>query len=114
MGEIAEMMLDGTLCEGCGEFIGSDNGYPTYCSPQCAGDRGADTTQIHQDLTEGETKSQKRNRKKKKKQENYREMQSLLQKTVILINESFESGEFNKGAFNNHKQAIEARLMRVR
>ena len=54
MGEIAEMMLDGTLCEGCGEFIGSDNGYPTYCSPQCARDRGADTTQIHQDFSEGE------------------------------------------------------------
>jgi hypothetical protein len=32
MGEIAEMMLDGTLCASCGEYIGSDNGYPTYCS----------------------------------------------------------------------------------
>lgn len=39
MGEIAEMMLDGTLCEGCGEYIGSDAGYPQYCSPECAGDR---------------------------------------------------------------------------
>jgi len=35
MGEIAEMMLDGTLCAGCGEFIGSDAGYAQYCSPQC-------------------------------------------------------------------------------
>lgn len=32
MGEIAEMMLDGTLCEGCGVYLGSDSGFPTYCS----------------------------------------------------------------------------------
>lgn len=31
MGEIADMMLDGTLCQCCGVFIGSNNGYPTYC-----------------------------------------------------------------------------------
>lgn len=31
MGEIAEMMLDGTLCAGCGVYIGADNGYPEYC-----------------------------------------------------------------------------------
>jgi hypothetical protein len=44
MGEIAEMMLDGTLCEGCGEFIdhGGGDGIPRYCSPQCAADRGAE------------------------------------------------------------------------
>ncbi|VWB89019.1 hypothetical protein BLA13014_04123 [Burkholderia aenigmatica] len=24
MGEIAEMMLDGTLCEGCGDYLGDD------------------------------------------------------------------------------------------
>ncbi len=40
MGEIAEMMLDGTLCEGCGEYIGSDAGYPQYCSDECAAGRG--------------------------------------------------------------------------
>lgn len=31
MGEIAEMMLDGTLCEGCGVHLGSDSGVPTRC-----------------------------------------------------------------------------------
>jgi hypothetical protein len=42
MGEIAEMMLDGTLCECCGEFIeGDGEGFPRYCSAKCAGDRGA-------------------------------------------------------------------------
>ena len=40
MGEIAEMMLDGTLCEGCGEYLGSDAGYPQYCSPECGAGRG--------------------------------------------------------------------------
>lgn len=41
MGEIAEMMLDGTLCEGCGDFIGEGTGIPGYCSEECARDRGA-------------------------------------------------------------------------
>ena len=47
MGEIADMMLDGTLCEGCGKFIGSDVGYPQYCSEACARDRGADSAAVH-------------------------------------------------------------------
>lgn len=40
MGEIAEMMLDGTMCAGCGEFLndGEDgDGFPEYCSA-CAPD----------------------------------------------------------------------------
>ncbi|KKN77930.1 hypothetical protein LCGC14_0354950 [marine sediment metagenome] len=32
MGDIADMMLDGTLCEGCGEYLGTDAGYPQYCA----------------------------------------------------------------------------------
>lgn len=34
MGEIAEMMLDGTMCSLCGEFLndGEDgDGFPGYC-----------------------------------------------------------------------------------
>lgn len=44
MGEIAEMMLDGTLCEGCGEYMDDDgaSGFPRYCSPECARGRGMD------------------------------------------------------------------------
>ncbi len=42
MGEIADMMLDGTMCECCGEFLeGEPAGFPRYCSEQCANDRGA-------------------------------------------------------------------------
>lgn len=32
MGEISEMMLDGTLCPGCGQFMGDGDGFPVYCS----------------------------------------------------------------------------------
>lgn len=34
MGEIAEMMLDGTMCEGCGEImtLGEPPGYPVRCA----------------------------------------------------------------------------------
>ncbi len=42
MGEIADMMIDGTMCP-CGEFIdGGANGpgYQQYCSPQCQKDYG--------------------------------------------------------------------------
>ena len=47
MGEIAEAMLDGTLCAGCGVALidGPDDepqGFPGYCSRQCAKGHGAD------------------------------------------------------------------------
>jgi DNA-directed RNA polymerase subunit RPC12/RpoP len=33
MGEIAEMMLDGTLCEGCGVYLqGRPRGFPRRCA----------------------------------------------------------------------------------
>jgi len=39
MGEIAEMMLDGTLCEGCGVYLdGETVDYPRLCHG-CAQDR---------------------------------------------------------------------------
>lgn len=40
MGEIADMMLDGTMCAGCGEWLhdGEDgDGFPVYCA-SCAPD----------------------------------------------------------------------------
>lgn len=50
MGEIAEMMLDGTLCESCGEYIGESGwGIPRYCSPECAANRGADYQRMPED-----------------------------------------------------------------
>ncbi len=40
MGEYAEMMLAGTCCEACGEYLGFGSGFPAYCSPACAASRG--------------------------------------------------------------------------
>lgn len=47
MGEIADAMLSGELCEMCGVYIGrSDMGIPMYCSDQCRRDRGAGPEQV--------------------------------------------------------------------
>jgi hypothetical protein len=37
MGEYAEMMLDGTCCACCGDYLGTDAGFPIYCAA-CAPD----------------------------------------------------------------------------
>lgn len=42
MGEHADMMLDGTVCEHCGGYLdGETPGHPRYCSTQCRIDAGA-------------------------------------------------------------------------
>lgn len=49
MGEIAEMMLDGTMCEGCGEFLDGGNdgpGFPQYCSACRSDGRGYDDSDV--------------------------------------------------------------------
>ena len=48
MGEIAESMLNGDLCEACGAFLGCEeqNDYPMYCDSDCAEMRGADEYQV--------------------------------------------------------------------
>lgn len=47
MGEIADDMISGELCEACGEYIGcGDEGIPMYCSIKCAKSRGADIEQV--------------------------------------------------------------------
>lgn len=36
MGEIADMHLDGTVCEACGDYLdGEPEGFPRYCSNAC-------------------------------------------------------------------------------
>ena len=32
MGDIADIMLDGTLCASCGEELGYGTGYPQFCA----------------------------------------------------------------------------------
>lgn len=52
MGEIAEMMLDGTLCQCCGEYIGDSSigGVPEYCascSKEARQDKGISKPTTH-------------------------------------------------------------------
>ena len=47
MGEIADSMISGEVCEMCGMFLDGDApGFPRYCSAACADDRGADHSQV--------------------------------------------------------------------
>lgn len=32
MGDIADRMLEGDLCQGCGEYMGAGDGFPVFCS----------------------------------------------------------------------------------
>lgn len=41
MGDISEMMLDGTLCSICGQYIGECEGFPVVC-PACQEDDDSD------------------------------------------------------------------------
>ena len=49
MGEIAEAMLDGTMCAGCGEYLDSEDaqemGIPMFCTDECAKDHGSSADQ---------------------------------------------------------------------
>ena len=41
MAEIADMMIEGDLCECCGSALDDPGeGFPKYCSVECAKDRG--------------------------------------------------------------------------
>jgi len=47
MGEIADAMINGFMCEMCGIYLdGEEPGYPRYCSKDCADDRGASHSQV--------------------------------------------------------------------
>jgi len=47
VGEIADDMINGFVCEMCGVYLdGEEPGYPRYCSLSCAKDRGADASQV--------------------------------------------------------------------
>ncbi|MFW5945044.1 MAG: hypothetical protein ACOCTU_07265 [Bacteroidota bacterium] len=57
MGEIADMMLDGTLCECCGVYLDPDEtppGFPQYCSIECAKARGAVPEQVAESVRHNE------------------------------------------------------------
>lgn len=41
MGDIADMMIGGAMCQSCGEYLGEGDGYPTFCA-SCAREQGID------------------------------------------------------------------------
>jgi hypothetical protein len=41
MGEYADLMLEGCLCQSCGELLGEGDGFPEYCSA-CQSEMGVD------------------------------------------------------------------------
>ena len=43
MGEIADAMINGELCEHCGVYLGPGNGYPRVCE-SCAAEKSVDAT----------------------------------------------------------------------
>lgn len=55
MGEIADMMIDGTMCQVCGEFMGDPVGYPLTCGG-CKS-RGDDPNDFQQDVNAKDPKT---------------------------------------------------------
>lgn len=57
MGEVAEMTLDGTLCNQCGELVLKEGqkppGYPVTCK-ECLADEEADDEEFEEDDEEEE------------------------------------------------------------
>jgi len=45
MGEVADDILDGTLCQECGVYLGEGDGYPRSCAG-CVGESSVDTAAI--------------------------------------------------------------------
>lgn len=82
MGEIAEMLLDGTLCEGCGVALESEpQGFPNYCSKQCAKDRGADWYDDDDDM--GEMWREHKKARSRKKSQNVVDSLAILEENGI-------------------------------
>lgn len=68
MGEAAEMMLDGTCCQVCGEFLLNDDpaGYPVTCAG-CGGDDGLSQ------MGNGEGKKRRKKRQRQRQNRKRRE-----------------------------------------
>lgn len=49
MGEIAEAVLEGAFCEGCGVYLGEGDGFPRRCSA-CGGTHASDFESIKNEI----------------------------------------------------------------
>lgn len=76
MGDIAEMMLDGTLCEGCGVYLpGEGEGIPRYCE-DCIGHARAAGLVEPKEKTAAQKARAKRKRQKYKANKAARKLNS--------------------------------------
>lgn len=64
MGEIADMMLDGTLCAGCGDYIGDGGSFAIYC-PGCEPGGASSRPAAKQPMTPAAQRNAKHNRERK-------------------------------------------------
>lgn len=46
MGEYADAIIEGDSCQMCGVPVHHGEGFPTYCSVECAKDHGASKDEI--------------------------------------------------------------------
>lgn len=76
MGEQSEMMLDGTLCMTCGEFVGECAGYPVECRG-CHAAGGKVTTPP--DMRPAKSTAYKARRKRQKQRRNARKREKKAQ-----------------------------------
>jgi hypothetical protein len=98
MGEMADMMIEGDLCAGCGGFIDTDggDGFPRYCCDAC--DPDAPDTQ--------RPRPQKHT-KPEKSLDGMR--QSISDRTICLIEKEM-GGKFSKKTRRGFAMAMQALL----
>ena len=67
MGDVADMVLEGLFCEGCGAFMGNECGYPRRCE-ECQKDVLHDAmSRKARELTGATARRRKHGRKKRNK-----------------------------------------------
>ena len=89
MGEIAEMMLDGTLCEGCGEYLdGGGLGFPMRCAA-CGGDDEGESLvpslRAPQQPASAKTKKQRRKERNLRARQQAHLMKQLLEQAQPIL-----------------------------
>lgn len=90
MGEIAEMHLDGTLCERCGVYMGEPCGYPRYCH-DCFNDMD-DEERRELGLPVRKRKKHNKKHKQKPKVQELQEHDGVKVGEKAIVRESYKPG----------------------
>ena len=84
MGEIADMMLDGDLCEGCGEYMGGGSGYARRCySCRASEKRNSRRSKVSEDESD-ESAMWKQYREKKREQKIWHQQNTVPKDKELL------------------------------